>query len=105
MLGGSGGARALNEAVMRVAPALLDRFPQWELLHQTGARDFPGLERQPRHGRHRLQAFIEGMDLELEASSLVISRSGASTCAEAEGLRPGGDPRAPCPAAPGTTRP
>ena len=82
VLGGSGGARALNEAVMRVAPALLDRFPQWELLHQTGARDFPELERKPRHGRHRLQAFIEGMDLELEASSLVISRSGASTCAE-----------------------
>jgi UDP-N-acetylglucosamine--N-acetylmuramyl-(pentapeptide) pyrophosphoryl-undecaprenol N-acetylglucosamine transferase len=82
VLGGSGGARALNEAVMEAAPKLLERFPDWELLHQTGARDLAGLEARPRHGRHRLLAFLEQVDHELDTASLVVSRSGASTCAE-----------------------
>lgn len=82
VLGGSGGARALNEAMFKVAPELLERFPDWEILHQTGARDFPGLESLGRHERHRILAFLEEVHRELEASSLVISRSGASTCAE-----------------------
>jgi UDP-N-acetylglucosamine--N-acetylmuramyl-(pentapeptide) pyrophosphoryl-undecaprenol N-acetylglucosamine transferase len=82
VLGGSGGARALNEAVYQLAPGLLERFPDWEILHQTGARDFEALEHRHRHARHRIEAFLEDMPRELEASSLVISRSGASTCAE-----------------------
>jgi len=82
VLGGSGGARALNEGILALAPGLLELFPEWEILHQAGIRDFEALERRPRHPRHRLVTFIEGMDLEMEAASLVISRSGASTCAE-----------------------
>lgn len=81
-LGGSGGARALNEALMAVLAGLLDRFPDWEVLHQTGLRDFPSLETRPRHMRHRIQPFLEDMDHVLETASLVVSRSGASTCAE-----------------------
>lgn len=82
VLGGSGGARALNEAILQSAPALLEAFPDWEILHQTGARDFPQIETRPRHPRHGIQPFLDAVDRELEASSLVISRSGASTCAE-----------------------
>lgn len=82
VLGGSGGARALNEAVAALAPGLLERFPGWELLHQTGASGFAAMEEQARHPRHRIAPFLEAMDEELEASSLVITRSGASTCAE-----------------------
>lgn len=82
ILGGSGGAHALNEAVMQAAPALLKRFPEWEILHQTGARDFDGLKDRPRHERHRITPFLEGVDQEMEAASLLVSRSGASTCAE-----------------------
>jgi len=82
VLGGSGGARALNEAVAALAPALLERFPQWELLHQTGAGGFQALEDAPRHPRHRVVPFLEHMDQEMEAASLVLTRSGASTCAE-----------------------
>ena len=82
VLGGSGGARVLNEAVFQIAPGLLTKFPDWEILHQTGARDFEALASRERHERHRIQAFLEAMPRELEASSLVISRSGASTCAE-----------------------
>ena len=82
VLGGSGGARALNEAILEAAPGLLERFPDWEILHQTGSRDHQDLEQRKRHPRHRLQAFLENVHCEMEASSLVLSRSGASTCAE-----------------------
>lgn len=82
VLGGSGGARALNEAVLRLAPALLERFPEWSILHQTGARDFAEMELRPRHPRHALTAFLETVDRDMEAASLVVGRSGASTCAE-----------------------
>jgi UDP-N-acetylglucosamine--N-acetylmuramyl-(pentapeptide) pyrophosphoryl-undecaprenol N-acetylglucosamine transferase len=82
VIGGSGGARALNEAMMKILPGLLNDFPEWEVLHQAGARDFSDLQRQSRHPRHHLEPFLEDMDRVMEASSLVVSRSGASTCAE-----------------------
>lgn len=82
VLGGSGGARALNEAVFRAAPALLERFPDWDLLHQTGQGDFAALSARPRHPRHRISPFLEFMDRQMEAACLVVTRAGASTCAE-----------------------
>lgn len=82
VLGGSGGARAVNEAILGLAPDLLERFPEWKLLHQTGSRDYDSLAGRSRHARHELRPFIEAVDAELEEASLVVSRSGASTCAE-----------------------
>ena len=82
VLGGSGGARSLNEAVLALAPELLARFPQWEILHQTGAAGYEAAAAQARHPRHRIVPFLENMDQQLEAARLVITRSGASTCAE-----------------------
>jgi UDP-N-acetylglucosamine--N-acetylmuramyl-(pentapeptide) pyrophosphoryl-undecaprenol N-acetylglucosamine transferase len=82
VLGGSGGARALNEAVMAAAPGLLERFPQWDLLHQTGPGPFAELAARERHPRHKVAPFLEFMDRQLEAASLVVTRAGASTCAE-----------------------
>lgn len=82
VLGGSGGARPINDGMMIAGPILLDRFEDWTILHQTGAAEFERLKDQPRHARHTLVPFIERMDEALEASSLVISRAGASTCAE-----------------------
>lgn len=82
ILGGSGGARPLNEALLALAPALLDRFPGWEILHQTGVNDHARLVSRPRHERHALVPFLENMDAVFERVALVVSRSGASTCAE-----------------------
>ncbi len=82
VLGGSGGARVLNEGVLSMAPGLLELFPDWVLLHQVGARDFESLSARTSHSRHQLVPFIEAMGEALEGASLVISRSGASTCAE-----------------------
>jgi len=61
---------------------LLEAFPDWVILHQVGTRDFPYFSKLEHHPRHRLVPFIEAMDQILEQSSLVISRSGASICAE-----------------------
>ncbi len=82
VLGGSGGARPLNDAALEMASGLLDRFPEWEILHQTGASDFERVNAAAKHPRHQVVAFLEDMDQVLEKTSLLISRSGASTCAE-----------------------
>lgn len=82
VLGGSGGARAINEAVLEIGTALLEASPDWEILQQTGSIEVTRLEERPRHARHRLVPFIERMDEAMEEACLIISRSGASTCAE-----------------------
>lgn len=82
VLGGSGGARAINEGMLAAAPALLEPFEEWTILHQVGPKEFERLKDAPRHERHQLVPFIEDMAGAMEASSLIVSRSGASTCAE-----------------------
>ncbi len=84
VLGGSGGARAVNEAMLAAAPALLERFPDWAILHQAGPGEFERLKDAPRHARHALVPFIEDMAGAMEQAGLVVSRAGASTCAELE---------------------
>ncbi len=84
VLGGSGGARAINEAVLAAAPSLLERHPDWSVLHQAGPAEFDRLQDAPRHARHALLPFIEDMAGAMEQASLVVSRAGASTCAELE---------------------
>ena len=82
VLGGSGGARSLNEALLELAPALLGALPDWEILHQVGPAELARLQYRPRHARHELVPFIAGMAEAMESASLVLSRAGASTCAE-----------------------
>jgi UDP-N-acetylglucosamine--N-acetylmuramyl-(pentapeptide) pyrophosphoryl-undecaprenol N-acetylglucosamine transferase len=82
ILGGSGGARAINEVIMALGPHLLEAHPDWEILHQTGAGGYDELEARPRHPRHGMIPFISRMDEAMESASLVLGRSGASTCAE-----------------------
>ena len=82
VLGGSGGARALNEALLEIAPSLLDGMPDWTILHQAGPADLERLKGRSHHPRHELVPFITRMDEAMEAASLVVSRAGASTCAE-----------------------
>ncbi len=82
VLGGSGGARAINEALLELAPSLLEGADGWQVLHQAGPAEFERLKDRPRHARHALVPFIARMDEAMEGASLVLSRSGASTCAE-----------------------
>jgi len=82
VLGGSGGARAINNALFSIAESLLERHPGWRILHQTGSLEMRRLSDLPRHSRHIVTPFIENMDTEIEKAGLVLSRAGASTCSE-----------------------
>jgi UDP-N-acetylglucosamine--N-acetylmuramyl-(pentapeptide) pyrophosphoryl-undecaprenol N-acetylglucosamine transferase len=82
VLGGSGGASVLNGAMLTIAPLLLDRFPSLHILHQVGEREFSKITRLVTNARHSIVPFLSNIDLEMEAATLVITRSGASTCAE-----------------------
>jgi UDP-N-acetylglucosamine--N-acetylmuramyl-(pentapeptide) pyrophosphoryl-undecaprenol N-acetylglucosamine transferase len=78
VMGGSGGAKALNEAVAEISADLLEAHPDWQILHQTGALETAW----GRHSRHACTPFIKEVDAALEAASLVLCRAGAATCAE-----------------------
>jgi len=84
VLGGSGGARSLNEqvplAIYSAGPALAD----WEIVHQSGERDFEltaALYRKLGLAV-RVAPFIENMPAALAGAELAISRAGGSTLAE-----------------------
>jgi UDP-N-acetylglucosamine--N-acetylmuramyl-(pentapeptide) pyrophosphoryl-undecaprenol N-acetylglucosamine transferase len=81
-LGGSGGAKAINDALFSIAASLLDARPDWEILHQAGSLEMVRLSQAPRHQRHSVEPFIEKIDEEMERASIVLTRAGASTCAE-----------------------
>jgi UDP-N-acetylglucosamine--N-acetylmuramyl-(pentapeptide) pyrophosphoryl-undecaprenol N-acetylglucosamine transferase len=82
VLGGSGGSSALNRAVMTMAPILLERFPNLHILHQVGENEFNNLTLIATNARHSIVPFLNHIDMAIEDSTLVITRSGASTCAE-----------------------
>jgi UDP-N-acetylglucosamine--N-acetylmuramyl-(pentapeptide) pyrophosphoryl-undecaprenol N-acetylglucosamine transferase len=82
VLGGSGGARSVNEALLELAPTLLAALPDWEILHQVGTAEWERLQDRARHPRHELVPFIAEMAEAMESASLVLSRAGASTCSE-----------------------
>lgn len=84
-MGGSQGARSINEAVA----ALVTRrtLPEtWQVLHVSGERDHAYMEaeeREPAPGnRVRLVAYLEDPADAYAAADVVIARAGASTLAE-----------------------
>jgi UDP-N-acetylglucosamine--N-acetylmuramyl-(pentapeptide) pyrophosphoryl-undecaprenol N-acetylglucosamine transferase len=94
VMGGSQGARALNQRMPEVAKALLDAVPGLTILHQAGARHAETTEAAytasgASADRWRVQAFLEDMPKQFAASDLILARSGASTVAE---LAAGGKP-------------
>jgi UDP-N-acetylglucosamine--N-acetylmuramyl-(pentapeptide) pyrophosphoryl-undecaprenol N-acetylglucosamine transferase len=85
ILGGSQGARSINQAVLKGlrTGCLGDRY---QLLWQTGTADFVALTEQvgEKSERHVALAFEQRMDLAYAAADLVIARAGAITLAEIE---------------------
>ncbi len=91
VVGGSQGARILNEVLPKIAGRLLKRFPDLTIVHQAGARhgaptndayQAAGLDAQIVDCRLRVQAYLDAMVEETAASDVVLCRSGASTVAE-----------------------
>ena len=84
VLGGSGGARTLNQSV---PPALYQArayLSNWTVVHQSGAGDLGSTESLYRAAgiRARVVPFITNLSAVLAGSDLAISRAGGTTLAE-----------------------
>jgi UDP-N-acetylglucosamine--N-acetylmuramyl-(pentapeptide) pyrophosphoryl-undecaprenol N-acetylglucosamine transferase len=84
VFGGSQGARAINQAVVRSLPELVRRLPELHVIHQTGEREYN--EVQAAYAgiaiSSEVHKFIDDMPAFFSRADLVLCRSGASTVAE-----------------------
>ena len=84
VFGGSQGARAINQAMIRALPELTRRMPGLHIIHQTGERDY----NEVRDGYAQaavpaeVHKFIDDMPGFFARADLILCRSGASTVAE-----------------------
>ena len=82
VVGGSQGARGLNDLILSALPLLKGK--NWQWLHLTGAKDFEIV--RSAYARLGLNAvvkpFLAEMDLALGAATACVSRAGASSLAE-----------------------
>jgi UDP-N-acetylglucosamine--N-acetylmuramyl-(pentapeptide) pyrophosphoryl-undecaprenol N-acetylglucosamine transferase len=84
VFGGSQGAHAINEAMIRCLPELRRQAPGIHIIHQTGERDYnDALAAYASLGDSaEVFKFIEDMPAAFARADLVVCRSGASTVAE-----------------------
>ena len=84
VFGGSQGAHAINEAMIRCLPVLQREAPGIHIIHQTGERDYNDALAAYAHLGESAEVFkfIEDMPAAFARADLVVCRSGASTVAE-----------------------
>ena len=84
VLGGSGGARSLNENVPRALYKIRHRLTGWEILHQSGEADVASTRELYRKFalEARVEAFWPDLPVLLADSSWAICRAGGTTLAE-----------------------
>jgi len=84
VFGGSQGAHAINEAMIRCLPELRRQAPGIHIIHQTGERDYNDAlaAYASLHESAEVFKFIEDMPGAFARADLVVCRSGASTVAE-----------------------
>ncbi|MFD2532905.1 undecaprenyldiphospho-muramoylpentapeptide beta-N-acetylglucosaminyltransferase [Gracilimonas halophila] len=84
VMGGSGGAKTINEAMKANIEQLHDKA-ELQIIWQCGARYYDELSTEidtKKLENLRLSAFLENMAEAYAAADLVISRAGASSCSE-----------------------
>ena len=89
VFGGSQGAHAINEAMIRCLPELQRQAPGIRILHQTGERDYDdtvaayrGFNESGISEPAEVFKFIDNMPAAFARADLLVCRSGASTVAE-----------------------
>lgn len=89
VFGGSQGAHAINDAMIRCLPELRRQAPGIHIIHQTGERDYNdaltayrSLFESGMGEPAEVSKFIEDMPFAFARADLVVCRSGASTVAE-----------------------
>lgn len=81
VIGGSQGARRINEMVLDAAPVLVENGMQ--VLHQSGEKNYDSVaSRRPDVSGYFVRPYIDDMAAAYSAADLIVSRSGASTIAE-----------------------
>jgi UDP-N-acetylglucosamine--N-acetylmuramyl-(pentapeptide) pyrophosphoryl-undecaprenol N-acetylglucosamine transferase len=84
VLGGSQGARGVNEIVGEILPRLQRRGNDLQIVHQTGGLDYDTM--RAIYNRTKIRAhvspLIERMDLAYAIADVVLCRAGATTIAE-----------------------
>jgi UDP-N-acetylglucosamine--N-acetylmuramyl-(pentapeptide) pyrophosphoryl-undecaprenol N-acetylglucosamine transferase len=84
VFGGSQGARAINRVMREALPALRERIPSLQIVHQTGEHDFEETRSAYAAAGVAVEVlpFIDGMPAAFARADVVLCRSGASTVAE-----------------------
>lgn len=85
LFGGSQGARGINRAMVAALPLLGDLKQQLRIVHQTGEPDFEEVSRGYESAGWDVTAvrrYIDDMVAAFQGADLIISRAGATTCAE-----------------------
>jgi len=89
ILGGSLGARFINELALRIVPRLLDEYKDLLIIHQTGLDDFEKVKNEYQNlikeenvSRLKVFPFIEDMSWVYSQVDLFLGRCGATTLAE-----------------------
>ncbi len=89
VMGGSQGASAINQLVMRCLADLRRELPDAQFLHLTGTREFEKIAAAYRDAKVPavVRPFLTEMELALNAATVAVSRSGASSLAEFAAMR------------------
>ncbi|KAG0626274.1 hypothetical protein M758_2G115800 [Ceratodon purpureus] len=83
VMGGSLGARLINEAVAGIAISLLKQNPRRFIIWQTGAINYDStLRRVGTHPRLALLPYVDAMEMMYASADVVVARAGAITCSE-----------------------
>ena len=89
ILGGSLGARFINELAIKFVPLLLDEFKDLLIIHQTGLDDFERVKnkykkliKKENESHLKVFPFIEDMSWAYSQVDLFLGRCGATTLAE-----------------------
>ena len=89
VMGGSQGARGINELVLQTLPLFGSRGSEWQWLHLTGPGDAQKVAQA--YTALKLKAivhpFFAEMDVALGAATAVVCRAGASSLAELAAMR------------------
>jgi UDP-N-acetylglucosamine--N-acetylmuramyl-(pentapeptide) pyrophosphoryl-undecaprenol N-acetylglucosamine transferase len=93
VFGGSMGARALNQAMPRVAAALLTALPRLTVLHQAGAKHLETTQAAyaasgADPSRWDVRAFLDDMPARFADADLILCRSGSSVAELAAAGKP-----------------
>lgn len=89
VMGGSQGASAINDLMVRAIPQLVRRFPELQFLHLTGPKDEGRIKAvyEAYKCRSVVRPFLTEMELAMNAATAALSRAGASSLAELAALQ------------------